>query len=117
MAHDFFTPQPVAGAQIYLIRRCLHNWPEENVVRVLKNIVPAMDPANSRLLIEEIIVPERNSGIEEGWMDMIMMSFGAKQRTLEEWRGVLGMAGMEVVRVYRADGVCQGLIEAKVMGG
>ncbi|KAL4983290.1 O-methyltransferase-domain-containing protein [Aspergillus falconensis] len=114
MAHDFFTLQPVAGAQIYLIRRCLHNWPEESVIRILKNIAPAMDRTNSRLLIEEIIVPESNSGIEEGWMDMIMMTLGAKQRTLEEWRGVLGTAGMEVVRVYRVDGICHGLIEARV---
>lgn len=28
-----------------------------------------MQPEKSRLLIEEIIVPDMNAGIEEGWMD------------------------------------------------
>ncbi|KAL4949265.1 O-methyltransferase-domain-containing protein [Aspergillus filifer] len=114
LGYDFFTPQPVHGALVYLIRRCLHNWPEKSVVQILKNIAGAMDPARSRLLIEEIIVPEQNSGIEEGWMDLIMMSIGAKQRTLEEWRGVLSLAGLELVDVYECQGYCHGLIEAKV---
>ncbi|KAL4959541.1 O-methyltransferase [Aspergillus stella-maris] len=113
LGYDFFTPQPVHGALIYLIRRCLHNWPETSVVQILKNIAGAM-AAHSRLLIEEIIVPEQNSGIEEGWMDLIMMSIGAKQRTLEEWRGVLGLAGLELVDVHQCEGYCHGLLEAKV---
>ncbi|RDW65923.1 O-methyltransferase [Aspergillus mulundensis] len=113
MAHDFFTPQPVVGARVYLLRRCLHNWPEEDVVKILGNTAVAMG-AHSRLLLEEIIVPERGVGVEEGWMDLIMMSLGAKQRTLREWRGVLGRAGMEVVRIYQEDGVCQALIEARL---
>ncbi|GAQ02984.1 hypothetical protein ALT_0305 [Aspergillus lentulus] len=65
----------------YLIRRCLHNWPEDSVVRSLRNIVAAMEPEKLRLLIEEIIVPAEKAGIEEGWLDMIMMSLCAKQRT------------------------------------
>ncbi|KAL4946608.1 hypothetical protein BDV06DRAFT_208526 [Aspergillus oleicola] len=114
MAHDFFTPQPVRGALIYLIRRCLHNWPEGSVVQTLRNTVAAMDPCQSRLLIEEIIVPAEGSGIEEGWMDLIMMSLGASQRTLEEWENVLYMAGLELVTVHQCQGFCHGLIEARV---
>ncbi|KAL3459997.1 S-adenosyl-L-methionine-dependent methyltransferase [Aspergillus heterothallicus] len=114
MAHDFFTEQPVQGALVYLIRRCLHNWPEESVINILGKTKRAMKVNHSRLLIEEIIVPVRDSGIEEGWMDLIMMSLGAKQRTLKEWRTVLEKAGLELTRVYHLPGDPHGLIEAQV---
>jgi hypothetical protein len=116
MAHDFFTEQPVHGALVYLIRRCLHNWPEDSVVEILKNTAATMEPGHSRLLIEEIIVPVRDSSIEEGWMDLSMMSLGAKQRTLEEWRAVLNQSGLELTNVYQVEGYCHGLIEASVAG-
>ncbi|RAK88251.1 S-adenosyl-L-methionine-dependent methyltransferase [Aspergillus costaricaensis CBS 115574] len=112
MSYDFFTEQPIRGALTYLIRRCLHNWPQDKVVCILKNIAAAMEPEKSRLLIEEIVVPAEKSGVEEGWMDMIMMSLGAKQRTLKEWGMVLGLAGLEVKNVYQVPGNCHGLIEA-----
>ncbi|KAJ0423509.1 O-methyltransferase-domain-containing protein [Aspergillus carlsbadensis] len=112
LSHDFFTAQPVRGALVYLIRRCLHNWPEDSVVKILKNTAAAMEPGQSRLLIEEIIVPLRESGIEEGWMDLIMISLGAKQRTLKEWREVLRKSGLVLSNVYQVEGYCHGLIEA-----
>ncbi|KAL2859635.1 O-methyltransferase-domain-containing protein [Aspergillus pseudodeflectus] len=115
VAHDFFTEQPVRGALVYLIRRCLHNWPEDSVLQILKHTAAAMEPGHSRLLIEEIIVPVRDSGIEEGWMDLIMMSLGAKQRTLEEWRAVLTKSGLALTNVYQVEGYCHGLIEARVV--
>ncbi|CAK47959.1 hypothetical protein CBS63078_7176 [Aspergillus niger] len=112
MAYNFFTEQPIRGAVTYLIRRCLHNWPQDSVVCILQNIAAAMEPGKSRLLIEEIVVPAEKAGVEEGWMDMIMMSLGAKQRTLKEWEMVLGLAGLEVKKVYQIPGNCHGLIEA-----
>ncbi|KAL5337248.1 S-adenosyl-L-methionine-dependent methyltransferase [Aspergillus crustosus] len=113
MAYDFFTEQPVQGALVYLIRRCLHNWPKDRVEEILKNTAAAMK-AESRLLIEEIIVPLTGSGIEEGWMDLIMMSLGAQQRALEEWKAVLHTAGLELTNVYQLPGYPHGLIEAQV---
>ncbi|KAF7586172.1 hypothetical protein BBP40_009328 [Aspergillus hancockii] len=114
MPYDFFTAQPVHGALTYLIRRCLHNWPQHSVVQILKNVSGAMDAERSRLLIEEIIIPDQNAGVEEGWMDLIMMSIGAQQRTLKQWVTVLNLAGLEVSHVYRLPGNCHGLIEARL---
>ncbi|GAT28585.1 O-methyltransferase [Aspergillus luchuensis] len=110
--HDFFTEQPVKGALIYLIRRCLHNWPPSKVTEILKKTVAAMEVNKSRLLIEEILVPQTKAGIEEGWMDVLMMSLGGKQRTIEEWRTVLAEVGLRVGKVYQVPGSCNGIIEA-----
>ncbi|KAB8261299.1 S-adenosyl-L-methionine-dependent methyltransferase [Aspergillus pseudonomiae] len=112
MACDFSQDQPVRGALTYLIRRCLHNWPQESIVEILRNVAAAMRPEKSRLLIEEIIVPDTNPGTEEAWMDMIMMNLGAKQRTLKEWNEVLDSAGLKLKEVYQIPGNCHGLLEA-----
>ncbi|KAE8417495.1 O-methyltransferase-domain-containing protein [Aspergillus pseudocaelatus] len=114
MAYNFFEEQPVRGALTYLIRRCLHNWPQDSIVEILKNVAAAMQLEKSRLLIEEIIVPHVNAGVEEGWMDMVMMNLGAKQRTLKDWEEVLDLAGLEVREVYQIAGNCHGLLEVRL---
>ena len=54
MAHDFFTPQPVKGASVYLFRHVLHDWPDEANRKIL-NTVPALAP-RSRIVIQEQVV-------------------------------------------------------------
>lgn len=61
MAHDFFTPEPVAGAKTYYLKMVLHDWPNEQCKNILANIKPAMRPGYSRILLNEIIIPETNA--------------------------------------------------------
>ncbi|KAK8070078.1 hypothetical protein PG994_006694 [Apiospora phragmitis] len=41
-AHDFFTPQPVAGARAYALHSILHDWDDAEGVRILENLKPAL---------------------------------------------------------------------------
>lgn len=51
-AHDFFTPQPVQGADAYSLRMILHDWPDEFCLKIIRNIVPALKPG-ARLIIND----------------------------------------------------------------
>ncbi|KAL6715591.1 hypothetical protein ACLMJK_006552 [Lecanora helva] len=89
MEHDCLSEQPiVAGA--YLLRRVLHNWPDEYCVKILQNLRPALRPG-ARIVIDEILLPEPNSTsvLKERRfraMDMLMMSmFNARERDREGW--------------------------------
>ncbi|KAI0202634.1 S-adenosyl-L-methionine-dependent methyltransferase [Astrocystis sublimbata] len=42
MTHDFFTEQPIRGADVYLYRACLHNWSDQYAVRILRALIPAL---------------------------------------------------------------------------
>ncbi|KAI3321412.1 putative O-methyltransferase [Xylariaceae sp. AK1471] len=53
--YDFFTPQPVE-ADIYIYRHILHDWNDEDAVKILSSLLPALKPG-SRVLISEGIVP------------------------------------------------------------
>lgn len=57
MAHDFFTEQPVRGADVYFFRFILHNWSDGYCVQILKNLLPAMKDG-SRIVIYEFLIPE-----------------------------------------------------------
>ena len=60
LAHDFFTPQPIANAEVYLFRWIFHNWPDKYCLLILENLVPALKPG-ARIIINEICLPEPNT--------------------------------------------------------
>ncbi|KAI8941843.1 hypothetical protein NX059_003042 [Plenodomus lindquistii] len=42
MTHDFLKPQPVRGADIYLLRWVLHDWSDKYCIMILQNLIPAL---------------------------------------------------------------------------
>jgi hypothetical protein len=42
MSHDFVEEQPVKGADIYLLRIVLHDWPDKYAAKILGNLIPAL---------------------------------------------------------------------------
>lgn len=56
MTHDLFEEQPVQGADVYLYRWTLHNWPDKYCIRALKALIPALKPG-SRVLIMDFVMP------------------------------------------------------------
>ena len=56
-AHNFFTEQPVKGADVYILRSIFHDWPDQYAVQILRNLVPAMKPG-ARVILNEACLPE-----------------------------------------------------------
>lgn len=56
LAHDFFTPQPVRNASVFLLRVVLHDWPDAFAQKILLRLREAATPS-SRLLIADFILP------------------------------------------------------------
>ncbi|KAH7057092.1 putative O-methyltransferase [Macrophomina phaseolina] len=111
-ACDFFAGVPVKGALIYYLRRVLHDWPDEDCVKILKNVAAAMDKERSRLVICELVVPPVGAAAETCWTDITMMTFSGTERTEKQFEKLLAAAGMKLVKVYTAHGTNYGAIEA-----
>ncbi|KAL2192578.1 O-methyltransferase-domain-containing protein, partial [Corynascus similis CBS 632.67] len=96
--HDFTQPQPVQGADVYLLRMILHDWPDDKAADVVRNIVAAMDSKKSRILIMETVLPEPGSvpiSVERivRARDLTMMqTFNSKERSLYNFEHVLRLA-------------------------
>ncbi|RYP42261.1 hypothetical protein DL767_000425 [Monosporascus sp. MG133] len=53
--HDFFDPQPERGADVYVFKKVLHDWPDESVVHILRAQVPALRPGARLLVVEHVV--------------------------------------------------------------
>lgn len=97
MVHDFFEEQPVHGADVYLFRWTLHNWPDKYCIKALRALIPALKPG-ARVLISEFVMPPPGAvpnSLERKLrgMDVTMLEIGnARERDLDEWISLFGQA-------------------------
>ncbi|KAJ6595363.1 O-methyltransferase [Mycena sp. CBHHK59/15] len=52
--HDFFMPQPVKNAALFLLRYILHDWPDAQVGTILKHLRDVALPTTTLVVIEKI---------------------------------------------------------------
>ncbi|CAG8953114.1 hypothetical protein HYFRA_00003311 [Hymenoscyphus fraxineus] len=59
-AHDFFSEQPIRGADVYIFRMIFHDWSEKFCKRILQQLIPALK-IGARILINDFCIPERGA--------------------------------------------------------
>jgi hypothetical protein len=96
---DFFEAVP-GGADRYVLKFILHDWDDERAVRILGSVRRAIPP-HGRLLVLEHLLPEEDGYAHAVWLDMNMLALtdGGRERTESEYRGLLALAGFELLRV------------------
>lgn len=97
--HNFFQPQPIRNANVYLMRMVLHNHTDAESVEILSHLVPALKSSPSaRLLIMDTVLPDPGSvgAVDEALMqyrDLTMTQvFNTKERELGEFEGLFEKA-------------------------
>lgn len=53
--HDFFTTNPVLGADVYWLRHIIHDWADVGAIAILSRVAESM-AQTSRLLIAELLM-------------------------------------------------------------
>lgn len=110
---SFFNRIP-SGADVYLLIRVLHNWSDDDCLRILKGCRAATGPHAVLLIGDEVLEPDPSRGERTGYLvDMQMMAmFGsARERTEDEFHNLLSEAGFALQRVIRTSSpVC--IVEA-----
>ncbi|KAI9832129.1 MAG: hypothetical protein M1819_004480 [Sarea resinae] len=97
MGHDFFTEQPVKGADVYFFRWIFHNWSTKYSIKILQSIIPAMKPG-SRVIINDICLPEPNTIARHEeknirTMDLMMMALlNARERSVADFAELFAAA-------------------------
>lgn len=93
-AQDFFEENQEKGADVYLFRWILHDWPDAHVVQILRALIPALKPG-ARVLVNDNVGPGQ-AGIMPHFterfvreIDMIMLSaFNSYERERDDWERV-----------------------------
>lgn len=94
-----FLSQPLPAADLFLLKHVLHDWDDTACVTILKNVHAAMS-ATSRVLIIEMLIEDAPEAGPAPWMDLNMLvMLGGRERTANEYEGLLERAGLRTNRV------------------
>jgi hypothetical protein len=95
---DMFQSVP-PGGDTYILKRILHDWNDENAIRILKNCRDAAGD-QGRLLVMEFVLKPSNQPDPAKWMDLRMLAMLAgKERTEPEFRALFEKSGWQLTRI------------------
>lgn len=95
---DFFHSAP-AGGDAYILKHILHDWREEDCLMILRHCHAGMT-AGGKVLIVEMVIPERNVPAVSKFLDLGMLLFlTGSERTEAEYRALLDEAGFDLTRI------------------
>ena len=96
---NFFDSAP-KGADAYLLKNVLHNWSDEESIKILSNVSSVL-PDHGKILILEMVLKEDNRPSFGKLIDIQMMVFmqAGKERTLKEYKFLLKSAGLKINRI------------------
>jgi hypothetical protein len=100
MAGDFFSHVP--PSKVYTMKWCLHDWKDDEALKILRNIRKAIvaGPA-SRLVVMESILGLRRSQRLSRYADMnMMMTANGLERSLADWTRLAGDSGWRIEKVH-----------------
>lgn len=90
------------GADVYLIKRVLMDWGDEQAARILRNCAGAL-PEDGKVLAVEMVLPPGNEPSPSKAFDILMLlnHAGARIRTEAEFGELFMAAGLRLIRVIR----------------
>lgn len=95
---DFFDSVPPEAAA-YVFKRVLHDWSDDDCVRLLTVVREAM-PSTGRVFVVDGIMPDDSRRHPIRTFDLLMMAgFGGRERHEQDFRDLFARAGFELVRI------------------
>ncbi|MEV6950335.1 methyltransferase [Streptomyces sp. NPDC051183] len=95
---DFFTAVP-SGGDFYVLKHILHDWNDEDCLRILGSIRRAAEPG-ARLLVVDSVLPGNSAPHPALELDIVMlMALKGRERTAAEFGTLLDRAGFRLQRI------------------
>jgi hypothetical protein len=100
---DFFESVP-EGADAYVLKGIVHDWNDDDALKILKNCRRAIRN-DGRLLLFETILKSSGQPDPGSFMDVLMLTLvGGRERTESDFRELLLTAGFKLTRVVTTEG-------------
>lgn len=95
---DMFSSVP-AGADAYIMKHIIHDWPDELCIKILKACRKGVTPGGRLLVVDDVIQPG-NDFYAGKFLDLQMLIFpGGKERTEKQFRELFAASGWKLSRV------------------
>ena len=95
---SFFEPIP-CSADIFILKRIMHDWDDAQALQILTNVCNAMDE-NSRLYIIDGILDYSENKSELAAIDLALLTiFQGRERTKAEFETLIQAAGLKIISI------------------
>jgi len=114
MGGSFFEELP-ADQDLYMTKWVIHDWNDEESIRILKNIYKAM-PVGSKLLIIDSVIPDdsENKPHAGKLLDInIMAMTTGKERTLSEFKYLVEQSGLTFKKLIQTNTEISSIVECE----
>jgi len=88
-----FVPE---GGNAYLMKGVIHDWPDDDAVKILQNIRRVIPPGGTLLLVESLVDSKARPA---GLADMLMLAIGGRERTEADFRSLLASTRFSLTRI------------------
>jgi O-methyltransferase domain/Dimerisation domain len=94
---DMFSSVP-AGADAYIMKHIIHDWPDDQCIRLLSACRKGVNPGGKLLVVDSVIQPG-NDFSPSKFLDLQMLIFpGGRERSEEEFRDLFEASGWRLSR-------------------
>ena len=89
-----FSTLCLRAATFYLLQHILHDWDDENCLKILRGCCAAMGSSSTLLVVENIMPESPAEATNVVMLDIHMMAvLGGRERTFPEYEALLTSAG------------------------
>jgi len=101
---DFFAAVP-QGGDAYVLQRILHDWDDDDALKILKNCRSAIRRDGKLLVIELVLKPSSQPEPGQEFNDILMLTLvGGRERTESAFRALLREAGFSITSIIPTAG-------------
>jgi SAM-dependent methyltransferase len=98
VAGDFFQAVP-PDADVYILKKVIHDWGDEQATTILRNCRSVMQPMG-KVLLAETIIPDGNEPHQIKMIDVVMLAVtGGLERTEAQYATLFASGGLRLDRV------------------
>ena len=113
VAGDFFK-DALPRSDVYILMNVIHDWSDQDSVRILKAVRSSAPPA-ARLLLIETPLPEKPQDHPMVWLDIYMLALlGGRERKASEYDALLSTSGWRRERCIPTDSIIS-ILEASTV--
>jgi len=95
---DFFKEAPPV-CDAYFLVNVLHDWDDDACRRILKNISQTVNTDSRLLVVEFLLEPGHDFSVAKLLDIEVLVMGGGRERSVDEYKTLLGSAGLTVSRV------------------
>lgn len=100
------------GARAYYLRNVLHDWPDDKCQLILSQLRSAMTPGYSKIILNELVLPDRKCGIIPAQIDINMMAcLAATERSERQWHEMVDAVGLKIEKIWTHVPEAESIIE------